>query len=89
VNNAIKHGNRSDIAKAVQVRLNISGAELTIRVIDEGGGFDIEGVPNPVNDDNLMREVGRGIFIVKNFVDDVRVSRLGGGTCVEIVKKRA
>jgi len=49
----------------------------------------LEEVDNPIEDRNLLREVGRGIFIVRNFVDEVKVSvSPSGGTCVEIVKKR-
>lgn len=87
VNNAIIHGNGSDITKEVSVKVSSSNGELRITVCDQGGGFDLNGVENPVDDDNLLKEVGRGIFIVKSFVDEVNVSQLSsGGTCVEIVK---
>ena len=88
VNNAIIHGNGSDVSKEVTVRISITGSELRVTVCDQGRGFDPSQVDNPINDDNLLKEVGRGIFIVKSFVDDVVVSRpSSGGTCVEIVKK--
>jgi serine/threonine-protein kinase RsbW len=89
VNNAIKHGNKADQTKTVEVRLHISKAELKVTVQDQGNGFNIDTVPDPIDDNNLMREVGRGIFIVRSFVDEMHVSRgRTGGTCVEIVKKR-
>jgi serine/threonine-protein kinase RsbW len=89
VNNAIKHGNKADIAKTVEIRLSITTGELKITVLDQGNGFNINAVPDPIDDQNLMREVGRGIFIIKSFVDELNISRgPQGGTCVEIVKKR-
>jgi serine/threonine-protein kinase RsbW len=88
VNNAILHGNGSDASKDVDIRFSITPSELRVVVCDQGQGFDLEQVDDPVNDDNLLREVGRGIFIVKNFVNEVNVTRSSsGGTCVEIVKK--
>ena len=88
VNNAILHGNGSDASKDVDIRLSINASELRIVVCDQGKGFDVNQVDNPIDDDNLLREVGRGIFIVKSFVNEVNVTRApSGGTCVEIVKK--
>ncbi len=87
VNNAIIHGNGSDAEKKVEIYLKVTGSELKITVQDQGKGFNYEGLPDPIDDENLMREVGRGLFIVKNFVDDVKVlTTSSGGTRVEIVK---
>jgi serine/threonine-protein kinase RsbW len=87
VNNAVIHGNSEEISKTVDVRISISEKELKVTVCDQGTGFDMNGIPNPVRDENLMREVGRGLFIVKNFVDEVKVKPSStGGTCVTIVK---
>ncbi len=89
VNNAIIHGNGFDESKEVDVRYVVSDAEIKIMVCDQGAGFEMTEVNSPIEDDNLLKEVGRGIFIVKNFVDEVHVSRSSsGGACVEIVKKR-
>lgn len=89
VNNAIIHGNGFDDSKEVDVRFAVTGAEIKIVVCDQGSGFQLEEVDNPIEDRNLLREVGRGIFIVRNFVDEVNVSvSPSGGTCVEIIKKR-
>lgn len=88
VNNAIIHGNDSDTSKKVDIRFSISTSELRVVVCDEGEGFDLNQVADPVDDNNLLREVGRGIFIVKNFVNEVNVTKApSGGTCVEIVKR--
>jgi len=89
VNNAIIHGNGFDESKEVDIRFRITASEIKIVVCDQGAGFEIDEVDDPVQDDNLLREVGRGIFIVKSFVDEVNVDRNpSGGTCVEIIKKR-
>ena len=89
VNNAIIHGNGFDESKEVDIRFAVTCAEIKIVVCDQGSGFQLEKVENPIEDQNLLREVGRGIFIVRNFVDEVNVSASpSGGTCVEIVKKR-
>ena len=88
VNNAIIHGNRADASKQVEVRLQLTDSEIKITVQDQGKGFDVETLPDPIDDDNLMREVGRGLFIVKSFVDEVNVSSPStGGTRVEIIKR--
>jgi serine/threonine-protein kinase RsbW len=89
VNNAIIHGNRSDPGKTVTVHITVSADEVRVAVTDQGKGFNPEAVPNPVDDKNLLREVGRGLFIVKSFVDEVSVVTLpSGGTRIEIAKKR-
>jgi len=88
VNNAIAHGNRFDPSKTVAVRFYLSASAITITVSDQGQGFDLKTVPSPVDDENLLREVGRGLFITRNFVDEMQVSPISsGGTCVKIVKK--
>lgn len=74
VNNAIIHGNKSDIAKQVDIRFSVTDTALKVIIIDEGEGFDADSVENPIDDNNLLKEVGRGIFIVKSFVDDVQIT---------------
>jgi serine/threonine-protein kinase RsbW len=88
VNNAIIHGNDSDASKEVDIRFSVLPSELRVVVCDQGKGFDLDQVDDPIDDDNLLREVGRGIFIVRSFVNEVNVTRApSGGACVEIVKK--
>src|SRR5439155_3271656 len=76
--NAIKHGNRNDASKHVFVEFETSQAsvpELAIRVRDEGEGFDPETLANPLDPENLLKSSGRGIFLIRNFMDDVRLQR--------------
>jgi serine/threonine-protein kinase RsbW len=90
VNNAILHGNRRDESKKVILQLFFEAGEVTICVEDEGKGFDPEKVANPLEGENLMREVGRGIFIVRSLVDSVEFLRgQNGGVRVKLVKKFA
>ena len=88
VNNAIIHGNGRDESKNVEIRFSITKAEIKISVEDQGKGFNLEELDDPIDDSNLLKEVGRGLFIVKSFVDDVKVSAtVSGGTLVAITKK--
>jgi len=87
VNNAIIHGNKKDKSKTVEVRFALKNSRLKITVEDQGTGFNPGELANPIDDDNLLKEVGRGLFIVKNFVDEVNYKRSNsGGTIVEIIK---
>lgn len=88
VANAIKHGNRQDASKQVEIEVGLSGGELEIRVADEGPGFDPDGVKDPLAPENKFRADGRGIFYMRKFMDDVRYAfRPSGGTIV-ILRKR-
>jgi serine/threonine-protein kinase RsbW len=92
--NAIKHGNRNDAAKHVFVEFETltreETPELSIRVRDEGAGFDPETVANPLDPENLLKSSGRGIFLIRNFMDDVRLQRAPeGGMEIRMVKRAA
>jgi serine/threonine-protein kinase RsbW len=89
--NAIKHGNKSDAAKHVFVEFETTTAEvpeLAIRVRDQGEGFDPEAVANPLDPENLLKSSGRGIFLIRNFMDDVQLQRAPqGGMEIRMVKR--
>lgn len=88
VNNAILHGNRQDESKKVKLELFPAPGEITIYIEDEGEGFDPEKVANPLEEQNILKEVGRGIFIIRSLVDSVEFSRgRFGGMRVKLVKK--
>lgn len=90
VANAIKHGNEQDPAKTVHVDVAVEGEDLVIRVADEGVGFDPTGVHDPRAPENLLRPNGRGIFYMKNFMDNIHYgSAPGGGTLVTLRKRLA
>ena len=90
--NAIKHGNHSDTSKHVFVDFETATdadlGELAIRVRDQGEGFDPETVANPLDPENLLKSSGRGIFLIRNFMDDVRLQRAPeGGMEIRMVKR--
>jgi serine/threonine-protein kinase RsbW len=88
--NAIKHGNRNDTTKHVFVEFHLdpSGDELHIRVRDEGPGFDPEEIADPLAPENLLKASGRGIFLIRSFMDDVRLQRAPeGGMEIRMVKR--
>jgi len=90
--NAIKHGNRHDRAKYVTVeftaRLAPPPGELEIAIRDEGEGFDPDSLADPLAPENLLKSSGRGIFFMRSFMDDVRLSRTrAGGMEVRLIKR--
>jgi len=90
--NAIKHGNQNDASKRVFVEFQTAAPadvpELAIRVRDQGAGFDPEVVANPLAPENLLKSSGRGIFLIRNFMDDVQLQRAPeGGMEVRMVKR--
>jgi serine/threonine-protein kinase RsbW len=88
--NAIVHGNSYSSHKKVRLSISRRPDRLTIRIADEGGGFDPGELPDPLADDNLMRHSGRGIFLMRAFMDDLQVRRLEHhGTEVTLVKNVA
>ena len=92
--NAIKHGNREDYGKLVTVEFTFNPpakpSELVVRVLDEGEGFEPEEVADPLAPENILKSSGRGIFFMRNFMDDVTLRRGSeGGMEVRMVKKLA
>lgn len=88
INNAILHGNKSDPDKVVKIELTFESDTLSVSITDQGDGFSLEKVPSPIQDDNLLKETGRGIFIVRSLVDDLVIENPPeGGTRMIIFKK--
>jgi serine/threonine-protein kinase RsbW len=90
--NAIKHGNRNDTSKHVFVEFetasHVEAPKLMIRVRDEGEGFDPETIADPLAAENLLKSGGRGIFLIRSFMDDVRVQRAPeGGMEIRMTKR--
>ncbi len=86
--NAICHGNKNDESKKVWLRCQIYHDRLEIQVRDEGSGFDLDSVADPLASENLLKLSGRGIFLIRAFVDEFRVKNIQGwGTEVTLVKR--
>lgn len=89
VANAVKHGNKLDESKSVEIRSadGADGFEVTVR--DFGEGFDVADVPDPTDPEHLLKTDGRGILFMRSFMDEVEWSNAeGGGLMVRMLKKR-
>ena len=85
--NAVVHGNRYSTNKKVRFMVTADGENFTVLVADQGEGFDVESVPDPLAPENLLRTSGRGIFLIRSFMDDFQMRKLeSGGTEVTLVK---
>ena len=83
VANAVRHGNRQDPKRFVRVEYRVHNSTLSIRIDDEGEGFDPADVPDPTDPENLLRPSGRGIFYMRQFMSRVEFTPVpGGGTSV-------
>lgn len=94
VANAMKHGNKGDLSKRVRVEFTTAPAdhpsELAVVVQDQGEGFDPEAVADPLAPENLLKSSGRGIFLIRSFMDDVSHRRIPeGGMEIRMVKRMA
>lgn len=87
VANAIKHGNREDPDKQVEVDLMVDAGELVVRVRDQGPGFDPDLVSDPLAPENLLRPGGRGIFYIRRLMDGVEY-RFGDSQGTEIILRK-
>ena len=89
VANAVKHGNKLDETKQVEITFEnrSEGFEITVR--DFGEGFAVDEVPDPTNPENLLKASGRGILFMRSFMDQVEwFNHKEGGMIVEMLKKR-
>ncbi len=89
VANAVKHGNKFDKTKNVEVKFaDVSdGLEITVR--DHGTGFAVDDIPDPTNPENLLKSNGRGILFMNSFMDEVNwENHPDGGMVVKMLKRR-
>lgn len=85
--NAVVHGNRYNAHKKVRFLVTHTPERITIRIADEGEGFDVAKIPDPLAPENLMRTSGRGIFLIRSFMDEFEMRpREPQGTEVTLVK---
>lgn len=87
--NALTHGNSLDCRKKVRLTYRVEGDAVRVSVGDEGSGFSLERAPDPLAPDNLTRSEGRGIFLMRNYVDELKVRPgPGRGAVVCLLKRR-
>jgi serine/threonine-protein kinase RsbW len=84
--NAVLHGNEYDPAKQVTASFENTGEALVITVADQGKGMDPKCLPDPLAPENLLRGTGRGIFLIRSFMDEVHFRQLHPGTELTLVK---
>ena len=86
--NAVLHGNSYDPAKKISASFESSDASLTIRICDQGQGLDPDTIPDPLAPENILRGSGRGIFLIRAFMDEVHFRQLHPGTELTLIKHR-
>ncbi len=85
--NAVVHGNRYSAHKKVRLTIASRPERLTVKIADEGEGFDYDRLPDPLAPENLLRSSGRGIFLIRAFMDEFKIRRLKpAGTEVTLIK---
>ncbi|HYV75353.1 MAG TPA: ATP-binding protein [Candidatus Binatia bacterium] len=85
--NAVLHGNAYDPNKRVNLSLEQNDRELVVTISDEGRGLDPDEIPDPLAAENLMKQSGRGIFLIRAFMDEVRFRKLEQGTEITLIKR--
>jgi len=86
VNNAILHGNREGAQKKIHMKIEAQPSSMTVWIQDEGDGFRVDAVPNPITPDNVMSTSGRGILMMQAFMDEVEILPASTGTTVKLTK---
>src|SRR5579872_2678669 len=84
--NAVLHGNAYDPGKKVRVDLQRIGQNLVITIRDEGKGLDPDQIPDPLAPENLLKTSGRGIFLMRSFMDEVEITPSQTGTEIKLIK---
>jgi serine/threonine-protein kinase RsbW len=84
--NAVLHGNKYDPNKKVSVSFEDSQGSIVIRISDEGAGMDTSNIPDPLAPENLLKTSGRGIFLMRSFMDQVQLKNLNPGTEIIMIK---
>ncbi len=85
--NAVKHGNKFDATKLVRITADVSPEEARFTIEDEGDGFDVNAIPDPLDPQNLFKTSGRGVLFIYNIMDEVKYNERGNR--LTMVKKKA
>jgi serine/threonine-protein kinase RsbW len=84
--NAVLHGNAYDPGKKVRLEFETTGHDLVITIRDQGKGLDVSKIPDPLAPENLLKTSGRGIFLIRSFMDEVHIRPSQTGTEIKLVK---
>ena len=85
--NSIVHGNKEDVQKKVELNIDCQKHIISVKITDQGEGFDTENIPDPTQIKNLLNESGRGIHIIKSMAEEVRFNTKGNSLQFQIVCK--
>ncbi|HMF54478.1 MAG TPA: ATP-binding protein [Edaphobacter sp.] len=86
--NAVLHGNAYDLNKHITASFETTSDDLVIRITDQGPGLNPETLPDPLAPENILRGSGRGIFLIRAFMDEVNFRQLHPGTELTLIKHR-
>ncbi|MBX2975448.1 MAG: ATP-binding protein [Ignavibacteriaceae bacterium] len=78
--NAIIHANKKDVTKKVVLDIQLQNSQLIIKVIDQGQGFDPTKIPDPTEPENLLKDSGRGLYLMRVFADELKYNITPNGT---------
>jgi serine/threonine-protein kinase RsbW len=84
--NAVLHGNAYDPDKKVNLAFERTGKALVITIRDQGKGLDLKKLPDPLAPENLLKTSGRGIFLIRSFMDEVQIHPSQTGTEIKLIK---
>ena len=87
--NAVLHGNAYSQEKHVQANFEVNDANFIVRIADEGPGLDASALPDPLSPENILRGSGRGVFLMRAFMDEVHFRQLSPGTELTLIKHRS
>ena len=86
--NAYNYGNQQDRRKKIRLAVEFEPHSMILHIVDEGAGFDLSDIPDPLAEENLLRTSGRGLFLMKAFMDDFEVRRAPGGGAELVMTKK-
>ncbi len=86
--NAYNYGNQHERHKRIQLTVELQDRQMVVHILDQGKGFELTEVPDPLAEENLLRTSGRGIFLMRAFMDELTVQHgANGGAELIMVKK--
>jgi serine/threonine-protein kinase RsbW len=88
VANAVYYGNRERPEKLVRLIFEVDTDRFVVRILDQGSGFNLAEVPDPLSQENLLKTSGRGILLIRTFMDEFDVVRSSGGGAELVMAKR-
>lgn len=85
ISNSIKHGNKNDKSKKVSINIKVEDEKMIVSLKDEGTGFDPKTVPDPTQPENILKESGRGVHIMRSLLDDLKFNFTPNGTEIILI----